>query len=254
VNRGADIRTAAVPSDTPATIRAVGVADAKGRRFDAATGIGFAVLAVVALVLPGAPPKADEPAAKIVTFFADHRGKVLAASFLLGLAALLFLWFLGSLRSYLRAAEGGEGRLSAAAFGGGVAGIALVLAGVAALNGIAFKLARTAGADPNVARGLFDASSAVIATSAFGFAVFFGAASCSGARSGALPPWAYWSGTVVTVLQVVAGLALVVDSGFLATGGAMGFIAPGTGLLWVVGVSALMMSRDGVPPVARTEP
>lgn len=230
------------------------VADARGRKFDAATGIGFAVLAVVALVLPGKPPKADDSAAEIVSFFADRRGDLLAASFLFGLAAVLFLWFLGSLRTYLRAAEGGEGRLSAAAFGGGVAGIVLTVAGVALLNGIAFKLAGTPGADPNVTRALFDAGSAVLAIAAFPFVVFFGAASCSAARSGALPAWAYWTGSVVAALQVIAGLALVADSGFLATGGAMGFIGPGAGLLWVVAVSVVMMGRDGVPPVARTEP
>ena len=88
----------------------------------------------------------------------------------------------------------------------------------------------------------------------FGFAVFFGAAACSAARSGALPPWAYWAGSVAAVLQLVTALALVAKSGFLATGGAMGFIGPATALLWVVSASVLMMRGDGVPPVARAEP
>ena len=231
------------------------VADAKGRKFDAATGIGFAVVAVVGLALPGTPPKASDSTAKIISFFADHRGDILASSFVFGLAAVLFLWFLGSLRSYLRAAEGGEGRLSAAAFGGGVAGIGLLLAGVAVLNGIAFEIAKTSGLDQNVARSVFDAGSAVAAMGSFGFVVFFGAASCSAARSGALPAWAYWSGSAVTVAQVLGGLALVAKTGFFATGGAMPtFVAPATALLWIVAVSVVIVSRDGVPPVARTEP
>ena len=230
------------------------VADAKGRRFDAATGIGFAVLAVVALVLPGKPPKADDSITKLGNYFADHHSDILTANLLLGVAAVLFLWFLGSLRSYLRAAEGGEGRLSAAAFGGGVAGIALLLAGAGLLSGIAFKLADGQLPNPIVTRAFFDASSALFAMVAFGFAVFFAAASCSAARSGALPPWAYWSGSAVAVIQLVSALALVAKSGFFATGGAMGFIAPLAGILWVVAVSVLMMRRDAVPPVALTEP
>src|SRR5918912_403271 len=128
------------------------VADARGRRFDAATGIGFAVLTIVGFVLPGTPPKADDPTAKITTFFGDHRKEIIVGNFLLGLGAVLFLWFLGSLRSYLRAAEGGEGRLSAAAFGGGVAGTALLLAGAALFNGIAFKLADGQLPDPTTTR------------------------------------------------------------------------------------------------------
>jgi hypothetical protein len=230
------------------------VADAKGRRFDAATGIGFAVLAIVALLLPGAPPKADDSIADIAGFFTDHRSDILTGNLLLGLAAVLFLWFLGSFRSYLRAAEGGEGRLSAAAFGGGVAGIALLLVGAGLLSGIAFKLADGQAPDPNITRALFDASSAVFAMVGFGFAVFFAAASCSAARSGALPPWAYWTGSVVAVVQLLSTLALVAKSGFFASGGAMGFVAPSVGVLWVVAASVLLMQRSGVPPVARTEP
>jgi hypothetical protein len=230
------------------------VADAKGRRFDAATGIGFAVLAVVALLIPGTPPKADDSTTKLGNYFSDHHSDLLTANLLLGLAAVMFLWFLGSLRSYLRAAEGGEGRLSAAAFGGGVAGIALLLAGAGLLSGIAFKLADGQLPDPTVTRALFDASSAMFAMVAFGFAVFFAAASCSAARSGALPAWAYWSGSVIAVIQLISSLAIVAKSGFFATGGAMGFIAPLTGILWVVAVNVLMMRRDAVPPVARTEP
>ena len=131
----------------------------------------------------------------------------------------------------------------------------VLLTGVGVLNGIAFELARTPGADPNVARAVFDAGSAVIAAASFGFVVFFGAASCSAARSGALPPWAYWAGSLVTVAQALAGLALVAKTGFFATGEAMPtFVAPTLALLWVVTVSVVIVRRDGVPPVARTEP
>ncbi|MEA2397120.1 MAG: hypothetical protein QOK25_676 [Thermoleophilaceae bacterium] len=229
------------------------VADAKGRRFDAATGIGFAVLTVVGVLLPGTPPKADDSSAKLVTFFTDHSDDLLVSSFVLGLAAVLFFWFAGSFRSYLRAAEGGEGRLSIAAFGGGVAGVTLLLAGAAILNGPAFKIAGS-GADPNLVRVLFDAASAVLAMAGFPFAVFFAAASCSAARSGSLPPWAYWSGSVIAVLQILGGIALFAKSGAFATGGAFTLIAPLTGIIWVVAVAVVLMRRDGVPPVALTEP
>ena len=229
------------------------VADAKGRRFDAATGIGFAVLALVGFLLPGSPPKADDSSAEIVSFFADHDGELLAGSFLVGLGAVLFLWFSGSLRSYLRAAEGGEGRLSSAAFGGGVAGIALVLAGVAIFNGAAFDVAGSGG-DADLIRAIFDAGGAVLVMAGFAFAVFFAAASCSGARSGALPSWAYWSGSVVAVLQVAGGIALFAKSGAFAAGGAFTFLPLVAGLLWVAAVSVVLMRRDGVPPIARAEP
>jgi hypothetical protein len=160
----------------------------------------------------------------------------------------------GTLRSYLRAAEGGEGRLSAAAFGGGVAGIALLLAGAGVLNAIAFDLAKNSPSD-DLVRAVFDASGGLLGMSALAFAAFFAAAACSGARSGALPPWAYWSGSVVALLQVLGGLSLFDRTGPFKAGGAFsGFIAPGLAVLWVVAISVLMMNRDAVPPVTRTEP
>lgn len=130
----------------------------------------------------------------------------------------------------------------------------LLLVGAAVLNMFAFDFAKE-GEVPALARGVFDASGAFFAMSALCFAAFFAAAACSGARSGALPPWAYWSGSAIALLQVLAGLTLFVESGFFAAGGALPtFIAPLAAIFWVVAASILMIGRDGVPPVARTAP
>ena len=139
------------------------VADAKGRRWDAATGIGFAIFSIVGLALPGTPPKADDPTSKIASFLGDHRKEVLVGNFLFGIAAIFFIWWVGTLRSYLRSGEGGEGRLSAAAFGGGIAGVVLLLAGASLFNGVAFELIKGQRASPELVRAIFDAASGVIA-------------------------------------------------------------------------------------------
>ena len=135
-------------------------------------------------------------------------------------------------------------------------GIALLLGGAGILNMVVFEFAKEAGDTASVlGKAVFDASSAFFAMSALAFAAFFAAAACSGARSGALPPWAYWTGSVVAVFQVVAGLALFVESGLFASGGAFPtYIAPIAAFLWVIAASVLMMRRDGTPPVARTAP
>lgn len=212
------------------------------------------MLALIGFGLPGSPPKADDSLTEIAKFFSDKRDEVLVGNFLIGVAAILFLWFAGALRSYLRSGEGGEGRLSAASFGGGIAGIALMLAGAAVLNMFAFEFAKD-GEVPALGRAVFDASGAFFAMSSLCFAAFFAAASCSGARSGALPSWAYWAGSVVALLQVLAALTLFVESGFFAAGGAMAtYLAPIAAFIWIIAASVLMMRRDGTPPVARTAP
>jgi hypothetical protein len=227
-------------------------ADTKGRRLDAATGLVFAALFLVAFLLPGLPPKADDSTQKIAAFFTGHRGSILAGDYIFGVGSVFFLWFLGTVRAHLRAAEGGDGRLSSVAFGGGAVGIALILAGIAVFNGIAFKVAHLG--DATLIRGLFDADNGLLTVSAFGFAAFFAAASCSAARSGAFAPWVYWSGSVVAVLQIVSGLALFAKSGFFAVGGALGLIAVLAALLWTAAISVVMIRLAGVSESPRAEP
>ena len=228
------------------------VADERGRRADAAAGLVFVVLALVGFLLPGAPPKADDSIGDIRAFFTDHRDALLAGNLIVGLAAAVFLWFLGSLRSYLRAGEGGEGRLSAAAFAAGVAAVTLLLGGVAVFSGLAFEAA--ADLDGAGLRAAFDVGNAFFTLSALPFAALFAAAACSGARSGALPAWAYWSGSAVALIQVVSAVALFAKSGFFSVGNAFAFIAVLAALLWLGAISATIVRRGGVPPVPRTEP
>jgi TM2 domain-containing membrane protein YozV len=227
-------------------------ADAKGRRWDATTGIVAMGLFIAGFLLPGTPPKADDPVPKITAFFVNHRSDILAGDALIALGAVFFLWWLGSLRSYLRAAEGGEGRLSAAAFGGGVLGTALTIGGAAVLSGIVFKVAKLG--NPLLNRAMFDIAGNLFAIAGVGFAVLLGAAACSAARSGALPPWTYWLGSVAAVAQLLSVAPIFASSGFFAGGGAIAPVAFFAAAIWVVAVSVLMIQRDGVPPVMRTEP
>ena len=88
----------------------------------------------------------------------------------------------------------------------------------------------------------------------YGSAVLLAAASCSAARSGAFAPWVYWSGSVIAVLQVIGGIALLAKSGFFAVGGAFSFIAPLTALVWVAAVSVVLFQRVGLPPTPRAQP
>jgi hypothetical protein len=60
-----------------------------------------------------------------------------AQALLFVLGAGFFLWFLGSLRSFLARAEGGTGRLSAVAMGAGVASTVMTLAALAFQLGLA---------------------------------------------------------------------------------------------------------------------
>jgi hypothetical protein len=87
------------------------------RRLGGIVGIAFVVLGVIAIFLPGTPPKAHE-VSRIAGYFTDKRGSILASNYLNCLAFALFLLFVGALRSYLvaliRQVFGPDPRCSAA--------------------------------------------------------------------------------------------------------------------------------------------
>lgn len=228
------------------------VADARGRRLDAAAGIPAAILFVAAFTLPGTPPAPDDPIGEIASWLIDKQDTILISDVTIGVASAIFLWWLGSVRSYLRAGEGGEGRLSAAAFLGGAVGVALVLAGAAAQSGLVMHLGQLT--DGGIVRVGFDTYNAFITIAGAGFAVFVAGASCSGARSGALPPGLYWLGSIVAGLQIASCAGLYADSGVFAAGGLIALVAFLALALWAIALSVLMMRRNGVPPHPRTAP
>ena len=216
-------------------------ADVRGRRLDAATGIAAVAIYLVALALPGTPPGADDTADAIARHLTDNRDQILIATFLAGLAATFFIWWLGSLRYWLRRGEAGEGRLSAAAFLGGGVALALTLTGAAVEAGLAFKVGGQG--DQGLVRALFDIRSALYSLAGFGFAALIAAASCSGARSGKLPRTAYWSGSVIAGLNAAAACGVFAEKGAFATGGVVSIAALLGSLGWFVAVALLMIRR-----------
>src|SRR5688500_16678454 len=91
----------------------------KWERWAAGAGLIFVDLFIGALFDPVVDPLGDE-ASVVAAQLLDNRGPARLAAYAGGFAALALVWFVGSLRSTLRRAEGGTGRLSAVAFGGGV--------------------------------------------------------------------------------------------------------------------------------------
>jgi hypothetical protein len=104
--------------------------DVRWERWAGLGGLAFVALTIAWGGLYSPAPGAGDSDAEIADWYGDHgnRTKVWVAAILLMLAAVAFLWFLGSLRTLLRRVEGPPGRVSALAFGAGLILTALVLA------------------------------------------------------------------------------------------------------------------------------
>jgi hypothetical protein len=216
------------------------------RRLGGVIGIVFVVIGVVAVFLPGAPPKADE-VSKITTYLTDKRGSILAASYLTCLAFVFFLLFVGALRSHFGAVDRTGIRPGSAMLAGGVAAASMVIAGTAVLNGAAFQVA-SAG-DANLNHALYDVANDLFFASGFAFAAFFAGAAVAVTVTGGLPSAMAPAALVAGLLNVVAGVGFFAKSGFFAIGGAFGFIVPLATLLWILAASIVMLRPA---PVARS--
>jgi hypothetical protein len=217
----------------------------QARRWGAIAGIAFAVVALIATFLPGTPPKADE-VAKIATYFTDKRGEILASSYLVGIAFVFFLLFVGSLRAHFGAADTTGVRPGSAVLAGGVMGASMILAGTAVLDGAVFQVA-SAG-DQNLNHALYDIANELFFASGFGFAVFFVGAAAAIRITGALPATMAPAALLAGLLNVVGGVGMFAKTGFFAIGGAFGFIVPLATILWILWASVAMLRAA---PMAR---
>ena len=175
------------------------------------SGIAPLLLGLAGLIVlegPADRPELDQPPAAILSYFGEQ-DTVILGSFLLMLAAVAFIWFAGSLRAVLRRKEGGEGRLSAIAFGGGVAAGVFMLAWPAAnLFGALFAEQLTAAQ----AQTFYLFGDVFLYPAAMGAAVLVAATALVALRTAVLPRWAAWPSMVLALWLLIPPLGQGVDA------------------------------------------
>ena len=194
-------------------------------RWGAATGFGFVILSAIAFAwLIGANvPKLDDPATDWQAYFTDHQDRIQAGVALASVSLLFFIWFLGSVRAALAAAEGGNGRLAAVAYGGGLGMAAFFIVALTATAAAAY---RPTELDPNLTRALNDMAVLTGGPAAAAIAAFFGATAIVGYRHKAVPaPVAGFC--ALAAITAPLGFGIVeTDSGAFAGDGALGLFLP----------------------------
>jgi hypothetical protein len=169
------------------------------------TGLAVFPLGLAGLIVwegPADRPELDASPDAILAYFGD-RDPVILGGFLVMLSAVFFLWFVGSLRAFLRPAEGDAGRVSAIAYGGGVVTAALILA---------FPAANVAGAlfaeqlSPDGAQTLYLFGDVFLYPAAMAAAVLIAATAVVALRTKALPSWLGWPSLVLALWLLIPPL------------------------------------------------
>jgi len=222
-------------------------------RYGAATGIGFVILVVIGFLTQPTPPDADAPASEVLNYVVDHQNALHAEQLVFGIAGLLFIWFIGTLRSALVTAEGGNGRLATTGYGAGLLGVGILI--------VSFGLTATAAFHPvdngpDTTRAFVDAGLMVAAVGAPAAAAFLLANSLVILRTALLPSYLGWIGVVAAVLNLLGLGSIYTDSGAFAPDGVFGLLLPFLSfLLWSLLTSMELTRRLGQADVgARTEP
>jgi hypothetical protein len=178
--------------------------DATLKKFAPLSGVVFVALYVAStlIAMKGSPQFAAKPE-EVLAYYHSHGDKIMLGGVLDIVSTPFWLLFLGSLRSAMGAAEGGAGRLTATAFGAGVAAAATGVSGTV-LNVMASIRAGNGTLAEPVATVYFDATNvlAYTATAAL-ISAFTLALGVAALRYGAvLPKW-------LGVIAIIASIALL---------------------------------------------
>jgi hypothetical protein len=205
---------AALANDLPQRVSGEATAPtARTRRWDrlaAGLGIVFVALQLGLGAVLGGAPAFDAPAAEIQSYLVDDGGNVLLAATLGTLSAFFFIVFLGTMRTFLRTAEGAPGSLSTVAFGAGL--VTITLATTAGLPTVALAWDDTAAlADTGLVQAAWNLNTLALVPIGSSAGAFCLAAALIILRTRVTPAWVGWIGVLAGVVSVIATLFLVAD-------------------------------------------
>jgi hypothetical protein len=179
------------------------------------TGVVTVVLMMVGAALFGVYDYLP-PADRLKEYISDNQTTVFLGGYLGSISAFFLIWFAGSVYSALREREGGTGRLSMVAFGGGVAsGVALAL-GFTAIVAVVQRAGAEGGISPLEVVTIYDLYSQILGFMfAVTLAVFVGATAVVSLRTAMFPAWFGWVsaliafGLLTPISYIVLAFALV---------------------------------------------
>jgi hypothetical protein len=216
--------------------------DERTYRFAGAAGLLGVALLAVALFLPGAPPRSDQPASQIAALALEHRNELTLGSVIALVGAGFLAWFIAGLLVSLRST--GRPIVLAAAGAAAIAGVLLVVIGVVVVSGLVLETINSG--DDDLVRLVTDTSNIVIQMGLVALAGFVVAVSVvAPGRSGFMVRFLGIGGAAA-----IAGSSippLIVTSGPWQFGGVAAVACTTPMMAWFL-VTAGLMTRRSMPP------
>ena len=204
------------------------------------SGINFVAFIIIAYVIGGHQPQVGASADALVAFYDGDRTRILIAAVVAGLAVLNLLWFAAALRTTLADSgkDGWGGAVTASSTAVGGLLLLLVMVGAA----LAYSIAGS-GSHP-LTSGLNDFAWTCFVLTSFPRAMLVMAGTFGLWRAGRISNALFAAGVAALVLVLLGGTTWM-SGGFWAPDGAYSrFVSPIIGLVWVVVVSRLLLTRS----------
>jgi hypothetical protein len=204
------------------------------------SGINFVVFFIIAYVIYGSQPQVGASADALTAFYDGNRVRILIAAVFSGMAVLNLLWFAAAIRTTLADAGqdgwGGAATASSAVLGG------LFLLLITVVAALAYSIASSA--NHMLTSGLNDFAWAGVVLTSFPRAMLIMAGSFGLWRAGLISNALFAAGVAAVVLVLLGGTTWL-SGGFWAPDGAYSrFVSPIIGLVWVVVVSRVLLTRS----------
>ena len=204
------------------------------------SGINFVVFFIIAYVIYGSQPQVGASPDALAAFYGGNRTRILIAAVLAAQNVLNLMWFAAAIRTTL--ADAGQDGWGAAATASSsvLGGLFLLLITIPA--GLAYSVAGSGNG--TLASGLNDFLWAGVVLTSFPRAMLIMAGSFGLWRARLISNALFGAGVAAVVLVLLGGFTWMSD-GFLAPDGAYSrFVSPIIGLVWVVVMSRVLLTRS----------
>jgi hypothetical protein len=204
------------------------------------SGLQFVAFFIITAFIYGYQPQVGASADELVAFYNGDRTRILLAAAFSGLNLLNLLWFAAALRTTL--ADAGQDGWGAAATASSAAFGAVCLLQTAVGTAVAYSIAGSG--NQTLASGLNDLSWTLAVLSSFPRAMLIMSGVFGLWRARLISNALFAAGVGAVVLGVLGGTTWLSGGFWAPDGGFSRFFSPLLLLVWVVGVSRVLLTRS----------
>ncbi|MBI2245162.1 MAG: hypothetical protein HYU55_14935 [Nocardioides sp.] len=212
-------------------------------RWGGFAGLGFVVLAAIAVFLPGLAPMLTDSDREITTWISDSRTQLLASSLLWAAGAGLIIWFASAFAEAIREREERSDVHLALLAGAVLVGGAVFVTAA----GQAIMAYGEAGRDPGLTLAMFEGVSVLNSVIGVAATLPLVAAGIGVLRTHLMPDWLGYLALAAAAVSVIGAFGVFFTDGAMVAGGRLSAMIPllASGI-WVACTSAYMV-REHLP-------